>query len=180
MFDPIKTILDNEGGFVNKDNDRGGPTNLGITQKTYTKYLGRIATIEDVMNITEEIAREIYEREYLTGPRISSLNGFLQIKILDMAVNFGPRRAIKLLQRSINKTTLFTLKADGLLGPVTKKAANSCFEWMGRYFINIICDERDKMYRRIVIFNSTQKEFLQGWLNRTEKFRMVLPDIRSN
>jgi len=58
MTDAIDEIIHTEGGFVHHKADKGGPTNLGITQRTLSYYLGRKASIEDVKNITKETARE--------------------------------------------------------------------------------------------------------------------------
>ena len=46
--DPIGLILKHEGGYVNHKADKGGPTNFGVTIGTYSKWLGREATIAEV------------------------------------------------------------------------------------------------------------------------------------
>ena len=46
--DIIKVVLHAEGGFVNDPDDKGGATNHGVTQQSYSKFLGREATIDDV------------------------------------------------------------------------------------------------------------------------------------
>lgn len=37
----LKFILAREGGYVDRSEDRGGPTNKGITQVVYSAYLQR-------------------------------------------------------------------------------------------------------------------------------------------
>ncbi len=171
--DPIGIILKHEGGYVNHKNDRGGPTNFGVTQRVYSKWLGRPATIEDVKAMTEETAREIYETQYLTGPRIHLLPDPPQTLVLDMAINHGPRRAVKLLQRTVNVAGFGTISVDGILGPGTRRHVGKAVDAMGDYFQDAIVEERIKFFHRIVERNESQRVFLRGWLRRANSFRLV-------
>ena len=56
-----------EGGYVNHPSDPGGATNMGITIGTLSRWLGRKASIEEVKNLTREVANQIY-REYYWVP----------------------------------------------------------------------------------------------------------------
>ncbi len=56
----IQAVMRKEGGFVDHPADRGGATNLGITQATLSVYLGRKATLTDITTLKPEVAREIY------------------------------------------------------------------------------------------------------------------------
>jgi len=168
---PIGLILEHEGGYVNHKADRGGPTNFGVTIATYSKWLGREATIDDVKNMTVETAREIYETQYLTGPRIHTLpEPYPQVLILDMAINHGPRNAIKMLQRTTNLAGFGPVSVDGIMGPGTRGSVERAQDAMGNYFQNAIVEERIKFYHRIVERNSSQKVFLKGWLRRANSF----------
>ena len=171
--DPIGIILKHEGGYVNHVADRGGPTNFGVTQRVYSKWLGRTATIEDVKNMTEETAREIYETQYLTGPRIHLLPDPPQTLVFDMSINHGPRRAIKLLQRTVNVAGFGTISVDGIAGPGTRRHVNRAVAEMGAYFQDALVEERIKFYHRIVERNESQRVFLRGWLRRANSFRLV-------
>jgi lysozyme family protein len=64
----IDDILRKEGAFVNDPVDRGGPTNFGITQNVYSKWLGRMATVAQTRNMDEATAREIYELKSSIAP----------------------------------------------------------------------------------------------------------------
>ena len=35
----VDRVLEREGGYVNHPDDRGGPTNYGITQRVYSDWL---------------------------------------------------------------------------------------------------------------------------------------------
>lgn len=174
IWDIIKT----EGGYVNHPNDRGGPTKYGITQRTYSNHLKRDVTIEEVKNITKELAYKIYETNYLIKPKIDKLqNNFLTALVLDMAVNHGSVKAIIILQQTINKVNLFNITADGIIGPNTLKAVNTTYEYIGRYFTNLICNRREEIYINIVNNNESQRVFLKGWLKRARSFKTELPNV---
>lgn len=66
MFDEaLSLVFLLEGGKTDNKNDPGRKTNLGITQKTYTAWLLKHGKSDnDVFNITEEEAKEIYYNEY--------------------------------------------------------------------------------------------------------------------
>jgi lysozyme family protein len=58
----FKQVIVYEGGYVNHPKDPGGPTNLGITQATLSRYLGRGASISDVRALTKSAVKPIYKR----------------------------------------------------------------------------------------------------------------------
>lgn len=174
--DPIGVVLRHEGGYVNHAMDRGGPTNFGVTQRTYSNYLGRQATIQEVRDMTVETAREIYERNFLTGPRIHTLPDPPQTLVLDMAINHGPRTAIKMLQRVTNAVGSLSgpISVDGVIGPMTRRAIENAIQQMGAIrFQNALVEERIRYYHSIVQRRPSQQVFLRGWLNRANSF--ILP-----
>ncbi len=168
--DPIGYILQHEGGYVNHPADKGGPTNFGVTIKTYSKWLGRRATIDEVKAMKVETAREIYETMYLTGPRIHTLPEPPQTLILDMAINHGPKLGIKLLQRVVNLAGFGPCSMDGIIGPETRKCVIEAAEAMGPYLQNAVVFERKKLYNSIVERKPSQAVFLKGWLRRADSF----------
>lgn len=172
----LNTILKHEGGFVNDPNDRGGATNFGVTQATYSEWLGRTATVDEVRRMDIDTALEIYRANYYFKPRINGFPEPTQPQIFDCAVNHGQKRAIKFVQTIINLSDVDLLVVDGLNGPRTMKAAAKVYEAMGDYFINAIADERIDFYRRIVARDSSQKKFLKGWLNRANSFKVNMED----
>ncbi len=170
--DPIGIILEHEGGYVNHKADKGGPTNFGVTQGTYSQWLGRPATIDDVKNMKVETAREIYETRYFSGPRVDTLPEPPQTLILDMAINHGPRNAVKMLQRTINLAGFGPISVDGAIGPGTRGAVERAAEAMGNYLQNAVVEERIKFYNRIVERKESQRVFLKGWLRRADSFKL--------
>ena len=170
--DPIGVVLQHEGGFVNHKSDKGGPTKFGITIRTYSHYLGRPASLQEVKDMNVETAREIYERNYYTGPRIHTLPPPLRTVVLDMAINHGPRDAIKMLQRTINAAGFGPITVDGVLGPNTRKGVKKAISAMGNDFQNALVEERITFYERIVARDPSQRVFLDGWINRAKSFQL--------
>ncbi len=167
----IDDILRREGGFVDHPSDRGGPTKFGITLKTLSNYIGRAALRSEVESLSEDVARDIYERNYLVGPRIDRLPDAIQPFIFDCAVNHGPRTAIKFVQSVSNQAGYEPpLEVDGAMGPNTRKAAEWAQDQMGDFFLKALIEERRNFYLTIVDARPTQKVFLKGWMNRVDEF----------
>ena len=89
-----------------------------------------------------------------------------------MAINHGPRNAIRMMQRTINLAGFGPVDADGAIGPQTRRAAEDAASAMGNYFQNAIVEERLKFYNRIVERRESQRVFLRGWTRRAESFRL--------
>ncbi|MGB1111365.1 MAG: glycoside hydrolase family 108 protein, partial [Gammaproteobacteria bacterium] len=159
-----------EGGFVNHPDDKGGPTNMGITQATLSRYLERAVTVEEVRQLDIQTARDIYELRYYRMPKIDKLPEDIQHFVFDCAVNHGPRRAIKFVQTVCSESGFGPLVADGLMGPITKAKAEKCHAELGQWMILALIEERRMFYFKIVERNESQRVFLNGWLSRADSF----------
>lgn len=169
----LDTILIHEGGFVDDPDDRGGATNYGVTQQTYSNWLGRPASVQDVKDITKDVAKKIYLSNYYFDPHIDQLPESIQLFVFDCAVNHGPSRAIKFIQQVCNNLAHTPLEVDGLCGPNTCRAAEACLIKQGSAINTMLVDERIRFYAHIVANDASQQKFLKGWLNRAESFRRV-------
>lgn len=96
----LKFTLQWEGGYVNHPNDKGGPTNKGITQKTYDDYLRKndLYCIKHVKDISDFEVQQIYRREYWDRISADLLNDKAAVAAFDWAVNSGVSRAQKALR----------------------------------------------------------------------------------
>ncbi|GAB4511267.1 MAG: N-acetylmuramidase [Roseibium sp.] len=172
----LDELLAREGGYVHHPADRGGPTRFGITQATLSQWLGRRAGIDEVRQLDEETAREIYLARYLAGPRIDTLPPEIVPQMFDMAVNHGPRRAVRILQQVLGLAG-WRVDIDGVVGPETRKAAFEARDQMGPLLTNAIAEERANFYRRLVVTDPSQRVFLSGWLARAESFKQPAEEI---
>jgi lysozyme family protein len=155
--DEITAIIKAEGRekTTNDPNDAGGRTQYGISEKSNPEAWAD-------GKVTEEEARAIYLKKYVTGPRFDRVaDSRLQHFLVDFGVTSGPSIAIQYLQRSLG------LPDDGIIGPHTIGAINNCDP---KQLLNRLVIERAKMIGRIVHKNPSQVKFLNGWLNRVFEF----------
>jgi len=108
--------LRHEGGFVSHPKDPGGSTNKGVTLATFSLYLGRKASVDELKMISDTQLCEIYRKQYWDKVRGDDLPGGLDFCVFDFAVNSGPGRAAKMLQ------ALVGAEADGSIGHKTVAA----------------------------------------------------------
>lgn len=155
-------VLLAEGFYVDHPQDRGGPTNMGITISTLSDYIGHEATVEEVKNLDVDTARKIYKTNYWDRLKLSHIidSKFADI-IFDQAVNRGTRRVAEQIQKLVG------VRQDGLIGPVTLKAINNMDS--KKLLIEFLKSTQDA-YVSIVTNNPSQLVFLSGWIKRTHRF----------
>ena len=166
----IEDVIRREGGYVDHPQDRGGPTNFGITQSTLSHHLGRPARADEVRGLDRALAAEIYRRAYFYAPRIDRLPARIQPFVFDAAVNHGPGRAIRFVQQVCHAAGFGPLAIDGRCGPMTHRAAMAADRAMGDWLLAALVEERRNFYRALVARNPEQGVFLAGWLNRLAEF----------
>lgn len=160
----MKQILRHEGGYVDHPRDPGGATNLGITRATLADYRGRPVSKQEVRDLTVDEAIEIYRRKYAAAIRYNDLPSGLDHVTLDPAINSGPSRGVKWLQKALG------VKADGKIGDGTlAKARGSNVPQV----IQRACALRMGFLRGL----KTWGDFGKGWSRRVaevEAFSMKL------
>lgn len=146
-----------EGGYVNDARDPGGETNFGISKQAHPK--------ENIKGLTRARAIEIYKRDYWDAPGCDKLPPKLAVALFDCAVNQGAGIAPQLMQRALGVT------ADGIIGPVTIKAAakadqdNTLIEFLGWRL-------------RRYAFTANAATYMRGWSNRVlQLHRFLLTDF---
>lgn len=165
----IDAILVREGSaYTDRANDRGGPTKYGITIATLSAWFGRPATIEEVQNLTEETARAIYHKNYITTPQFDRIvDPLVQELVIDTGVNHGQHRAAKWLQKVVRNTYGAVIVADGVVGPKTLAAVNAA---PPRRLFYLYLRKRIAGYADIVQNDPRQLENLEGWNDRAASF----------
>lgn len=181
----IDDLIEREGGFVNLAADRGGPTNMGITQATLDAWnrahperhkftpdeipedwkWGPNGFPLHVRDLSQYDAERIYRQTYYLDPKIDHLPEPWQPLVFDWAVHSGPATAIKGLQKLLR-----VIAIDGIIGPKTIAAArdvlNSPLVDYLRY--------RREFCEALCARDPSQEVFLRGWLNRIDELERGL------
>lgn len=147
----ITVLLSLEGGYSDRPSDKGGPTNYGLSQKSYPDL--------NMKTLTKDRAIEIYFNDYWIPMNLYVINDDeLVLRLFCMGVNAGIRTTIKILQRLVG------VVADGFIGSDTARAI--------REFDGNVVDEfikrQKKFYVTLVQKDESQRPNLLGWLNRIE------------
>lgn len=155
----VAVVLEHEGSeYTNDADDSGGPTKYGITLEDLREN-DPAATAQDVQNLTEDQAKVIYYKKYWLGPNIDLLpTGPLQLCVFDQGVLLGPKKAIEILQGSLD------VAADGIIGPITLGEIGHFKD--GHIAIEFLCNTQNH-FIDIVVGRPSQIKFLKGWLART-------------
>ena len=158
----LPVILAAEGGKVDDPRDPGGRTNQGITQDVYDAFRKRRGmSTRDVYLMTSDERDSIYRSQYWNAVRGDDLRPGVALAVFDVAVNSGPVRAIKLLQRAVG------VDVDGHLGEVTMAAVKAAPD--DDLVVDAICDGRLDFLRTL----KTWKTFGKGWSRRVEQVRTL-------
>ena len=161
-------IRGHEGGFVNHPEDPGGKTNFGITQRTYDAFRkAKGFGTKNVRMIEENEVSEIYELQYWSRVQGDDLPSGVDYCVMDYAVNSGPARAIKVLQRAIG------VDDDGVVGAITLAAARAQSPVR---IVNDMCDERMRFLRRLKHWPT----FKNGWTRRVAEVRLNSVALATN
>ena len=155
--DSFARLIGHEGGFQDLKNDRGNwtgghpgsgenkGTKFGISAKSYPTL--------DIKNLTLDQARQIYARDYWHPAGCDMVPDQIKFPLFDLAVNSGPGRAVRLLQRAVGAVE------DGSIGPKT--------------LMSILNMHPDKVLRRLdahrlllMTGDPTWPAFGKGWVTR--------------
>lgn len=163
FYATIPIVLHYEGGYVNDKFDRGGETNMGITQKfldTYKKKAG--VNVDNVKNLTKSDAVKLYKAEWDSRGFGLLDNENVMKLVYDFSVNSGPQTAIVSLQKALNKKG-YNLVEDGYIGNKTNQAVNAVDEkWLKKELQKSRAEHCDKIVDKF----PEQKRFINGWFNR--------------
>ena len=150
-------LLVHEGGFVNHPRDPGGATNRGVTQAVYNGYRARMGRPQQtVRNITTAEVYDIYRTQYWDKVWADQMPAGLDYAVYDFAVNSGPSRSIKFLQRILG------VGDDGVMGNVTMGAIAALSDQQVDETIRALCTNRWNWMKRL----RTWDTFGRGWTRR--------------
>ena len=143
----LSFVLRWEGGFVNNPNDKGGATNMGITQSTYNNWRAshNLAPLP-VKNITRQEVEDIYYNRYWLPAGCEKMTSKFAVVCFDTAVNMGISRVSEFLKAAEYK------HVDKFLAA------------------------REKKYKEFANYGN-QRIFLKGWLNRLNDLRRFITTL---
>ena len=158
----LQQVLHHEGGWSDHPADPGGATMKGVTLKTYSDWLGRPATKDELREIPDAHIEAIYRERYWNAVRGDDLPPGIDMMVFDFAVNAGRKRAILTLQQAVDMPIA---QQDGAIGPGTLAAVRDKWNRMGVSSVATnYATLRELFYRNL----STFETFGRGWLRRNE------------
>ena len=161
----LAAVLKYEGGYSNHPSDPGGATMKGVTQKVYDSWRKKQGQpIQSVRNITQPEVESIYRNNYWDVVRGDDLPSGLDLAVFDYAVNSGPGRAIRQLQKVLG------VQQTGVMNAATIAAAKKNPDaW------SALCAERLAFMKRL----DTWSTFGKGWETRVNDVRKKASSLSS-
>ncbi len=150
-----------EGGYSDREADRGGKTKYGISQRSYPDL--------DIANLTVEEARDIYYRDFWKPFLLEEfIRQSVAEEFFDTGVNMGPSSAIWCAQMAINLIAEGDpLVVDKKMGPKTLAEIN---KWSGGRWWRVLLKGMDGFqfarYVQIVEEDPSQEANIRGWINQ--------------
>ena len=173
----IDGIIDVEGGYVDDPSDSGGETNFGVTVSV-ARANGYHGPMRDMLR---KVAYDIYTAKYwdkVCGDQLTALCEPVAKEVVDTAVNMGPGRAGKFLQRSLNvlnnRARLYPdLVVDGDIGPSTLSALAEYLEKRSdgvSVLVRALNCLQGAFYIKLAERREKDERFVYGWF----KHRVVI------
>ena len=156
----LAEVLKHEGLWSDHPADPGGATMMGITLRTYSAWLGREATKDELRNIPMEHVRQIYKSLYWDKVKGDELPRGVDLCLFDYAVNSGPRRAVVAVQDTLR------VNPDGALGPKTLWALQKAD---AATLLGEVCQRRLAFLQSLPIWGT----FGKGWERRVKEVETV-------
>lgn len=152
------TLLpDNDGqGYHDTPGDPGGSTAWGVTQTSWSAWIGRPASIATMRALTPAAVTGFYRSWYWNTIDGDNLPSGVDLMVFDNGVLSGVETSAKQLQ------ALLGVDVDGEVGPITLAAAQQIDL---SALVSRLQAAQDAYYRTLPGF----AEFGDGWLSRLER-----------
>lgn len=156
----LSAVLANEGGYSNDPRDpgnwTGGKPGAGVLKGTKKGISAKAYPQLDIKALNDNQIAEIYSAKYWRKVRGDELPAGVDFSAFDYAVQSGPSRSAKDLQRVLG------VAVDGIVGPATVLAAKTAAP---RATIKAHCARRLGFVQSLAIW----KTFAKGLGNRVAK-----------
>lgn len=161
----VEVVLKHEGGYVDHPSDPGGATNYGISLR-FALDRGTMLDQDgdgdvdktDIRLLTRDSAKMVYREVFWRAIRGDELPTGVDLALFDFAVNSGPARAIRYMQKVLG------IQEDGVFGPQTMAAVKI---ENATTLVQRLCDARMVFLRNL----GTWDTFGRGWTARVEDVR---------
>lgn len=152
----LQAVLLHEGGYVHHPRDPGGMTNLGVTKKVWEAWIGKVVGEKEMRALTPATVAPLYKKQYWDAVKGDELPAGLDYLMFDFAVNAGPGRAIRTMQKALGT------KPDGVIGPRTIAALKAAdpTDLIAKFSM-----EKELFYKALPTFAT----FGKGWLRRVDE-----------
>ncbi|PHJ53463.1 hypothetical protein VF14_18350 [Nostoc linckia z18] len=160
----MEILLKHEGEkFTNDPADSGGATKFGITLRTYRNDADPGATIDTIRNLTRDQAIAYYYKHWWQrGPYDEIATPDITVKLFNIAVNVGQKRANVLCQRALRACGI-AIAEDGIIGMNTISALRVITP---SFWLAAFRAETAGHYRLLAETRPKDERFLNGWLTR--------------
>ena len=160
--DPGPALTETFGNEGGKTVDDGGPTNWGISQRSYPNM-----TKQQIFDLTLDQAAVIYRRDYWQPLGLDAMpSQIIANEIFDGAVNEGVGTAARRIQTAINLSNgnKSDIKVDGVLGSGTWAAFAQCD--LIEFYVNWII-LRGTRYQSLVVKDPAKfQQYFKSWTYR--------------
>lgn len=168
------TLLENEGGYVNDPDDKGGETYRGIARNYHPEWSGwafidshKPISYNKVFPELEDKVKAFFKAEYwnpLSADQIKTQE--IAEVLVDWKVNGG--LSISTLQQILVDLGQ-SISVDGKFGSQTLSAINKVNQ---NKLFNELIVARKEHYDNIVSNDPSQEKFYEGWMKRLADFSM--------
>lgn len=166
-FDPaFDVVISHEGTALYSNPKTGEVSKFGITAAFWNTLDPTCDHAITIPALDIATAAVIYREFWNKHPFGSLADQTVASKLFDAAVNMGIVQAVKLFQRAINQLPQppqKVLVADGVLGPLTISAANSC---NAALLIETMSEQQEDFYKDLAAAKPEHAGDLAGWLKR--------------
>ena len=161
----IEYVLANEGLFVDNPADHGGATFKGVTLRAASGFFKKQMSVQDLKALTDAQIIEFYKGAYWFPMKLDHvIQVGVATALLDIEVNQGQGKAIQLAERAVAQFNLAPTGSGDWQDYIdTINLIDSSA------FIEVLHEIVVGRYLGIVKANSSQQQFLNGWLARANK-----------
>lgn len=162
-------LLGVELGYVDDEDDEGGPTIYGVTQRLARRY----GYTGDMRQLPIEQARSIAKREFWDSMGLDSvawLSEPVAAELLEAGYHLGPRHAAAFLQRALNAFGDGSLTIDSDIGPKTLKSLTEYVRRRGPHgvqcLLRVLNSQQCVAYLERVEVKPKKRKFVFGWVSK--------------